>query len=176
LIRGRPTVKNISLIKKIDSEKCLLQSQVVFQGENVMSTESATQNLVYTSYTNDANFSMQLSVGPYGQVTPPEGGKSVPGWQIISGRITFEAPGGRKISQPINGTDSQGKPIPGQCLVAGSGFFGIGSPGLSIGGGALNISSPCIDGTQGYYINYATPGGVNIRNIKCTPPWPPGGG
>jgi hypothetical protein len=141
-----------------------------------MSTESATQNLVYTSSTNDANFIMQLSVGPLGQVTPPESDKSVPGWQIISGSITFEAPDGNKVSQPINGIDSQGKPLPGQCLVAGSGFFGIGSPGPSIGGGALNISSPCFGGMQGYNINYPTPGGVNIRNIKCTPPWPPGGG
>ena len=145
-----------------------------------MSTESATQNLVYTSSTNDANFSMQLSVGPLGQVTPPGGGdgKSVLGWQIISGSITFEAPGGTKISQPINGIDSHGKPLPGQCLVAGSGFFGIGSQGPSFDGGALYISSPCFGGMQGYNINYPTtpPGGVNIRNIKCTPPWPPGGG
>jgi len=141
-----------------------------------MSTESATQDLVYTSSTNDANFSMQLSVGPYGQVTPPEGGKSVPGWQIISGSITFEAPGGTKISQPINGIDSHGKPLSGQALLAGSTYlFGIGQLGPSIGGGSLYIGSTFIDGTQGYYISYPTPGGVNIRNIKCTP-WPPGGG
>jgi hypothetical protein len=143
-----------------------------------MSTESAIQNLVYTSSTNDANFSMQLSVGPYGQVTPPGGGNPVPGWQIISGSITFEAPDGNKVSQPINGIDSQGQPLPGQALLAGSTYlFGIGSQGPSVGGGSLYISSPCIDGTQGYYINYATtpPGGVNIRNIKCAP-WPLVGG
>jgi hypothetical protein len=139
-----------------------------------MSTESAPQNLVYTSSTNDANFSMRLSVGPLGQVTPPGGGDgtSVLGWQIISGSITFEAPDGTKISQPINGIDSQGKPLSGQALLAGSAYlFGIGSQGPSFDGGALYISSPCSDGTQGYYINYP----INIRNITCTP-WPPGGG
>ena len=142
-----------------------------------MSTETATRNLVYTSSDTDANFSMTLSVGALQQVVPPGGGSPVHGWQIISGSITFEAPGGTKISQPINGT-SQGDPIPGQVLLAGSAYlFGIGLQGPAIGGGSVVISSPCIDGKQGYYINYPTtpPGGVNIPNITCTP-WPPGGG
>jgi hypothetical protein len=142
-----------------------------------MSTETATRNLVYTSSDTAANFSMQLSVGPLGQVTPPGGGDghTVPGWQIISGSITFEAPGG-KISQPINGTDAQGHPIPGQVLLAGSAYlFGIGSQGPAIGGGSLVISSPCLDGTAGYRINFPTPGQINIKGVSCTP-WPPGGG
>ena len=144
-----------------------------------MSTESAARNLVYTSSDTAANFSMQLSVGPLGQVTPPGGddGHTVPGWQIISGSITFSTPDGTKISQPINGTDSSGHPLSGQALVAGNSLFGIGAQGPVIGGGSLYIGSAFIDGTQGYYINYPTtpPGGVNIPNITCTP-WPPGGG
>ena len=133
-----------------------------------MSTETATRNLVYTSSDTDANFSMTLSVGALQQVVPPGGGSPVPGWPIISGTITFEAPTG-KISQPINGG------LPGQALVAGNSLFGIGAQGPVIGGGSLVISSPCLDGTAGYRINFPTPGQINIKGVSCTP-WPPGGG
>ena len=164
----------ISLIEELDSEKSLHQSKVVFEGEDVMSTETATRNLVYTSSDTAANFSMQLSVGPLGQVTPPGGGDSVPGWQIISGSITFSTPDGTKISQPINGTGSSGTALSGQVLVAGNSLFGIVSYGLVIGGGSLYIGSTFIDGTQGYFINFP-PNGINIAGITCTP-WPPGVG
>jgi hypothetical protein len=131
-----------------------------------MSTETATRNLVYKSSEMPA-FSMQLSVGRFGPVTPPGGGEFVGGWPIISGTITFEAPTG-KISQPINGG------LPGQALVAGNSLFGIGAQGPAIGGGLMVISSPCSDGRQGYFINFP-PNGINIAGITCTP-WPPGGG
>jgi hypothetical protein len=137
-----------------------------FWGENVMSSEFATRNLVYTS-SDAASLSMQLSVGPLQQVVPPGGGSPVPGWPIISGSISFIGPYGT-VSEPIKGG------IDGQALIQDGAIYGIGLQGPVIGDGNLYLSAPCPGGQPGFFINIA-PNGMNITGISCTP-WPPGGG
>lgn len=135
-------------------------------GDNVVSSESATRNLVYTS-SDAASLRMQLSVGPLQQVVPTGSVSPVPGWPIISGTISFIGPFG-PVSEPIKGGGG------GQVLIQDGAVYGIGSQGPAIGGGLLYLSAPCIDGQPGFFINIP-PNGMNITGISCTP-WPPGGG
>jgi hypothetical protein len=128
-----------------------------------MATDDATRKLVYSS-TDAAHLNMQLEVSGLRQVTPPGGGAAVPGYEILSGSITFNGPDG-KVTLPINGS------LPGQTLVAGQpSLYGIGPQGPALGGGYLVIS--WISNTKNYSIN-TNPQATTIQNVSCTP-WPPG--